>query len=265
MKIYISADIEGITGATHWDETYKKADDFKAFREQMTAEVGAACSSALESGASEIWVKDAHDTGRNVIASKLPKEIRLIRGWSGHPNMMVQEIDESFGAVMLIGYHSRAGANTSPLAHTMTGKASHIKINEKFASELLLQTYAAALVNVPLILVSGDEGICSEAKEIVPNVVAVPVMRGVGCSTISIHPQLAVEKISEAVKLALDSDPSHCQIELPKSFSVEIRYKEHFDTFRAAFFPGVKQETSHSIRFDTSDYFEVMRLLSFVL
>jgi D-amino peptidase len=74
MKIYISADIEGVTGTTHWDETDRKNLDFKEFQEQMTAEVVASCEGALEAGASEIWVKDAHDTARNIIASKLPRE-----------------------------------------------------------------------------------------------------------------------------------------------------------------------------------------------
>ncbi len=62
MKIYITADIEGITGAAHWDETDKKNADYGEFREQMTAEVAAACEGALNAGAAEVWVKDAHWT-----------------------------------------------------------------------------------------------------------------------------------------------------------------------------------------------------------
>jgi len=79
MKIYISADIEGITGATHWDETDKKHSDFEEFRNQMTAEVNAACEAALKSGATEIWVKDAHASGRNLIPSKLTRSVKIIR------------------------------------------------------------------------------------------------------------------------------------------------------------------------------------------
>ncbi len=134
MKVYISADIEGVTGVTHWDETELQKDDSKVFREQMTAEVVAACEGALQGGATEIWIKDAHDSGRNLIASKLPKEACLIRGWTGHPFMMVQELDTSFSAVLMIGYHSRAGAGTSPLAHTMTGELAHVTLNGCFAS-----------------------------------------------------------------------------------------------------------------------------------
>ena len=90
MKVYISADIEGVTGTSHWDEADKKSSDFSEFQEQMTAEVIAACEGALQAGATEMLVKDAHDTARNIIASKLPQEVSLIRGWSGHPFKMVQ-------------------------------------------------------------------------------------------------------------------------------------------------------------------------------
>jgi len=39
MKIYISADIEGIAGITHWDEASKAKPEYQEFREEMTREV----------------------------------------------------------------------------------------------------------------------------------------------------------------------------------------------------------------------------------
>ena len=96
MKVYISMDIEGITGITHWDEATKNKADYRVFQEQMTDEVVAACEGALNAGATEIFVKDAHDTGRNIITSRLPEEAIMIRGWSGHPFCMLQELDETF-------------------------------------------------------------------------------------------------------------------------------------------------------------------------
>ena len=70
MKVYISADIEGVTGTSHWDETDKLKPDYNEFREQMTAEVSAAGEGALQAGNTEIWVKDAHATARNLIILK---------------------------------------------------------------------------------------------------------------------------------------------------------------------------------------------------
>ncbi|MCJ7789554.1 MAG: M55 family metallopeptidase, partial [Candidatus Atribacteria bacterium] len=81
MKIYISADIEGVTGIAHWDETEKSKSDYQKFAQQMTDEVKAACEGAVNAGVEEIWIKDAHDSGRNIIAVDLPEIIRLVRGW----------------------------------------------------------------------------------------------------------------------------------------------------------------------------------------
>ena len=151
MKIYVSADIEGITGVSHWDETEKPKLEYREFREQMTAEVSAACEGALQAGATEVWVKDAHGTARNLIGSRLPKQTQLIRGWTGHPFSMVQELDESFDAMLMVGYHSRAGSDANPLAHTHTGNIATLMINGTAASELRIHAYAAAYLNVPLV------------------------------------------------------------------------------------------------------------------
>ena len=266
MKVFISADIEGITGACHWDEADKKSSDFDEFQEQMTAEVIAACEGALQAGATEIWVKDAHATARNLIAAKLPQEVRLIRGWSGHPFSMVQELDETFTAMLMIGYHSPAGSGANPLAHTISsGSVSHIKINDRYASEFLLHAYAAALVKVPVVFVSGDAGLCVEAESLLPNIKTVAVKKGMGNSTISIHPHLALEKIRDGVQEAMEGDVSRCHMDLPKHFSIEIKYKDHARAYQSSFYPGASLKEPHTILFTSDDYFDVLVLLSFVV
>jgi D-amino peptidase len=263
LKIYISADIEGITGVTHWDETELHKEDSKVFREQMTAEVVAACEGALQAGATEIWVKDAHDTGRNLIASKLPKEARLIRGWTGHPFMMVQELDSSFAAVMMIGYHSRAGAGTSPLAHTMTGKLAHITVNGRYASEFLIHAYAAASMQIPVAFVSGDKGLCDDVAQLNPHIATVAVKEGIGEATLNIHPELATARIREGVAEALRGAIAQCQIPLPARFAVEIDYRDHYNAHVYGFFPGASQKDATTVHFESDSYFEVMRFLLF--
>lgn len=265
MKIYISADIEGVTGVTHWDETNKEKADYAAFQEQMTKEVVAACEGAINAGATEIFVKDAHDSGRNILTSRLPEEVRLIRGWSGHPLCMVQDLDETFDAVILIGYHSRSGSDTNPLAHTLSSeKIEYINLNGVFASEFLLHTYAAALMDVPVVFVSGDEGICWDVSALNERIQSVAVSSGVGGSSVSIHPNLAVKKIRSGVEMALKSNIVLCKVSLPESFQVEIRYKEHHTAYRASFYPGAIRVEAHTIAFETRDYFEILRMLLFV-
>jgi D-amino peptidase len=263
LKIYISADIEGVTGVTHWDETDLHKEDSKVFREQMTAEVVAACEGALQAGATEIWIKDAHDTGRNLIASKLPKEASLIRGWTGHPLMMVQELDDSFAAVMMIGYHSRAGAGTSPLAHTMTGKLACISVNGRYASEFLIHAYAAASLRIPVAFVSGDKGLCDEVAQLNSHITTVAVKEGIGEATVNIHPELATSRIREGVAQALRGPVADCQIPLPAHFVIEINYRDHYQAHLYGFYPGATQKDATTVQFESDSYFEIMRFLLF--
>jgi D-amino peptidase len=265
MKIYISADIEGITDVTHWDETDLHHGDSYAAREQMTAEVAAACEGALQAGATEIWVKDSHDSARNMMPCKLPQEARLIRGWSGHPFLTLQELDNTFQAVALIGYHSRAGSGTSPLAHSFTGKVTYIKLNDQDVSEFLMDAYTTAYVGVPLVFISGDQGICDEAAGFIAHISTVAVKQGVGNSTINIHPDLAVTLIRERMMEAVKGSAEQPPVPLPPHFSVEIRYRSAYTAYHDGFYPGAQQTGPMTVRFDTDNYFEVLRFLLFTV
>ncbi len=265
MKVYISADIEGVCGIANWNEASKTHADYAEFRQRMTSEVVAACQAAIACGARQIYVKDAHASGRNIIAEQLPECAVLIRGWSGHPFSMVQELDESFDALLMIGYHSKAGSDTNPLAHTMSTKVAYIKINGVVASEFLIHQYAAALENVATVFISGDRGICSEVKAANPNIETVAVLEGIGASTISIHPDLALKNIAAGVERALQSDLDQCAIELPEEFKVEIKYIDPVLAYKAAFYPGCSMLRPLTVEYSTDDYFEVLRLLNFVV
>jgi D-amino peptidase len=265
MKIYISADIEGITDVTHFDETDLHHADSYAAREQMTAEVAAACEGALQAGATEIWVKDSHDDGRNMMPCRLPQEVRLIRGWSEHPFLTLQELDNTFQAVALIGYHSRGGSGQSPLAHSYTGKVTYIKLNDREVSEFLMDAYTATYVGVPLVFISGDQGICDEATGFNPRISTVAVKQGVGNSTINIHPDLAVAHIREGMAQALKGNWGQPMVALPPHFSVEIRYRSAYQAYRNAFYPGAQQTGDATIGFDTDNYFDVLRFLLFTV
>jgi D-amino peptidase len=118
---------------------------------------------------------------------------------------------------------------------------------------------------VPLVFVAGDAGLCEEARSLNPNILTTAVKQGVGGSTVSIHPHLAVERIREGARTALEGDVSRCQIQLPGRFSVEIEYRDHAQAYRSSFFPGASQKSPHAIQFETDDYFEVLRLISFVI
>jgi D-amino peptidase len=265
MKIFLSADIEGVAGITHWDEASIGAEGYEEFRGQMTREVKAACEGAVAAGAREIWVKDAHDSGRNILTEELPECVRVVRGWSGHPSLMMQELDESFDAVMMVGYHSTAGSGGNPLEHSISLQVARMELNGEPASEFLLHAYEAARHGVPVALVTGDEGICAQAGKVLPRAATVAVTQGIGRSTVSLHPLVAADRIHAAAAKALSKSArsAHKPLALPKRFKLELRYKDAAVAYRAGFYPGVRQVDATQVSFETSDFFEVMRMLLF--
>lgn len=264
MKIYISCDIEGTAGISHWNEATSKNPEYKQMQIQMTREVLAACEGALEAGATEIYINDAHDTGRNLILSELPKEAKIIRGWSWHPYTMLQELDNSFDAVMFTGFHSKAGSNTNPLAHSQSTIFSFIKINDVLASEFIIHSYTASMLGVPQVFLSGDKGVCDDARMFNKNCVTVETNIGVGDSNICNSPRGVLEQIKLGVQKSLKRDFASSMISLPKSFNVKIRYKKHQNAYKNSFYPGMEQIDEKTLMFNTTDYFEVIRALLFV-
>jgi D-amino peptidase len=265
MKVYISADIEGITGVTTWSETEKNDADYREFMVQMNKEVKAACEGALAAGAKEILIKDAHDSGRNLDQNELPIETKLIRSWAGHPFCMVQGLDESFDAALFIGYHSAGGREHNPLAHAMNAHdVKSIKINGEYASEFLIHGYAAATIGVPVVFVSGDKGLTDEVKMFNRNITTLAVKEGLGASTINIHPVEAVNKTKKSVEESLKGNLDNCKLVLPDKFVVEIEYINHAKAYRLSFYPGVVQISPHVLKFESTDFFEVLRMFLFL-
>ena len=264
MKVYISVDIEGVAGITHWDEASKTHADYPEFREQMTREAVAAIEGAEAGGATEIWVKDAHSTGRNLITSMLPANVRLIRSWAGHPFCMVQELDKSFDAVMMIGYHAAAGSEANSLAHTLSLKPQLITLNGRPASEFLIHALAGATLGVPTVFVSGDAGLMAEIESVNAHIGRCAVKRGVGQSTVSLTPDAAVEAIRDGAEQALKGNIAKALLKVPARTVMEITYGDPVLAYRMSWYPGAKHIGNRTIRFETREYFDVLRMLNFV-
>ncbi len=264
MKVYISADIEGVAGIAAWEETIKGGNGYEAYALQLTKEVGAACRGAIEAGAQEVYVRDAHDSARNINFNLLPEEVYLQRGWALEPLSMVSGIDRGFDAAIFIGYHSRAGSGKSPLAHTMSTNIEYIKLNGKKVSEFVVNAYAAAYYKVPIAFVSGDKELMEEVKEYHSAINTLGVKEGIGNSVISIHPERAIREIRDEVRKALSTNFMDNILTLPEDFQVEISYKCHETAYKMSFYPEASLKDPHTIVFYTKNYYEVLRFLHFV-
>lgn len=266
MNVFISADIEGTCGITSWAETERATmDDYKPFQKQMTREVNAACMGAAAGGAKEIFLKDAHDSARNIDASALPRMVRILRGWTGDPLSMMSGLQSGqFEAVLFTGYHAWASCPGNPLSHTMNLGNEYVTINGVRASEFLINAYTAGYYGVPVSFLSGDKDLCRFAKELIPEIVTVPVNEGIGGGVVSIHPDLAVERIQDGAKEAVKK-AAKCRVPMPEQFSSVIRFREHRLAYSKSFYPGAALEDGKNVCFSTDDWYEMLRFYHFVL
>ena len=264
MKIFISADIEGIASTTTFDECEISNPLYKAHAEQMTKEVLAACEAAKAAGANEVFVRDAHHYAINIDMWQMPEYVTMIRGWDGHPYSMVYGINKSFDAAMFIGYHSAASRGGNPLAHTNNLGNVYIKLNGEFCSEFMLFSYACALEGVPSVFLAGDKALCDISKNLHPHLVTCAVKDGNGGLTINYSPGYAVKQIRQLAEQALKQDLKSALVTLPKHFVLEICYKEQKTAESLSHYPGIIRVDDNVLRFESDDYYEVLRALKFI-
>lgn len=259
---YISADIEGCTDVTNWDETDISCCDWQEAREQMTAEVAAAALAVLDSG-NDVVIRDGHDSARNIIHSKLPRGARLMRGWDSGPERMVSGLDEKYAGLLCVGYHSPGGTGSNPLAHSHShSKLVYVKINGKLASEFTSNRLFAASFGVPTIFLSGDKGMCDIAEEEVPGIVTAAVKDCRGDSTFNMHPLDACDLIYDQVSKALIRE--HETPVLPEKLELEVRCVYHQTARSALWIPGVELVDANTIRYTASNPTELNFVRVFV-
>ncbi|MDF0726527.1 M55 family metallopeptidase [Cytobacillus sp. S13-E01] len=169
MKLYISVDIEGVSGVVHGEHTARDGREHDRARLYMTEETNACIESAIEAGVDEIVVNDSHGTMRNILLERLHPEAELISG-SPKKLAMVEGIDASFDAAIFLGYHTRNGTN-GILNHTFNGRVvRNIIINGKEYGEFGLNAAVAGYYRVPVIMVSGCNLVAEEAGNLIPNI-----------------------------------------------------------------------------------------------
>lgn len=266
MNIYISVDMEGVTGVSHRDQVNSAHRDYPRHRDQLAREVLAACEGALAAGAQRILVKDAHETGRNLDGNELPDQVELISGWSGHPLGMVQELSDEFDAAVFIGYHAPAGSPGNPLSHTLsTPRVAEMRLNGKPASEYLVCAHAAEMFAVPVVFASGDDEFCAHVAEHSPFCRTVATMRGVGPSVVARHPRITVNEIRTSVQKALQGDLSACRLEVPAEYRLEIDCRQPADAYGRSFYPAIELVDQTTLVYRTGDFFEILRALKFLV
>jgi D-amino peptidase len=257
MKIFIGADMEGITGVvdrTHVDSSHG---EYGRFCKLMTADVNAAIEGAFLGGADEVVVTDGHGSKTNILVEELDKRSRLNTG-SPTALSMVTGIDEGADGAFFIGYHARVGTTQAILSHTISGgKVAGIWLNGRPAGEIGLNASVCGYFGVPLLMVASDAAGCKEGLEWAPGIETAVTKKAHGryaaeCLLPAATHELIRSGAERAVKrLREGKAPAALKTSTPVEVILELVNVAMADT--AAMIPGVERVNPNQVKIVADD------------
>ncbi len=258
MRVYISADMEGVSGVVEGSQVNsKEGREYERFQEVMTQEVNAAIRGVFAGGATEVLVNDSHADMRNILIEKLDSRSRLISGSAKKMSMM--EGVKGAALALFIGYHAKAGS-FGILNHTYSGKVKDFKINGVAYGETGVNALVAASFGVPVGLVTGDNIVCQEAKDILPGVETVVVKDAIGKQVGNLlHPSISYNLIEtgakKAVEKLINGELGLMMIENP--VELELVFNQTGLAEKASVFPGSVLVDAYTVSWRSDNYLDV--------
>jgi D-amino peptidase len=253
LKVFISVDMEGIAGVTAGSEVNSSGPHYPYFRELTTLEANAAVEGALAAGATEVVVRDGHGAKNNIIPDLLHKEAKLLRGVTDRPENMMLGLDETFDAVIFIGYHAKAGTEGGILAHTSTGNVVDLSINGVSLPEAGYNGIIAGNLGVPVVLVAGDNWICGQVKNLFGDVATVETKVGMGTAELGLHPEVVRERIRATTTTALRDLGRFQPYRLEPPYRMVLKVRRERPPY-----PGAERTGEGEFTFTSTDFLEVM-------
>ncbi|MFC0862590.1 M55 family metallopeptidase [Sphaerimonospora cavernae] len=261
MKIYLSVDMEGVTGLTDPEEMHAGGRGYERGCELMTGDANAVIRGVFDAGAQAVLVNDAHGSTKNLRIDLLDERATLIRG-PGKPHRMGQGLSRDFAAACFAGYHARAGVRHGVLNHTWMGKEIHnVHLNGEICGETRLVAGFAGSLGVPVALVAGDEAVCEEARDLLGDVEAVAVKKGIDrFSAELLPPSVAHRQIRDGAARALDRLSDFKPYVVASPYTLGVEWSSTAIAAACAIIPGVKQVGPRHTEFTTGDYHDIMAL-----
>ena len=265
LKIFISADMEGVVGAVTAEQLRPGGFEYERFRGFMTAEVNAAIEAARGAGATEIVVADSHGNGQNLLIERLPDDVTLVRSWPREFRMM-GGIDDSFDGVIFLGYHAGTSNMEGVRAHTFSSaNITGLKLNGIEMSEGSMNAAIAGHLGVPVIMVSGDDVAVAEVQAVIGDVEGAVVKRAMGFhSAESLTPEAAYEIIRTSTAAAISRIEDFEPYVLDTPIVMELSLKHYQPVELLGYLSNVERIDSHTIRYTGEDIREVSDFLLFV-
>src|SRR5689334_10897078 len=220
--------MEGITGVVTADQLSPAGFEYQKARETMTDEANAAIQAARENGATEFVLSDSHGNAENLIIDRLPEDVTVVRGFP-RPYTMMQGLDSSFSAVILIGYHASTSNPVGVRAHTFSSaRLTEVRLNGKPISEASFAGAFAGRYGVPVIMISGDDAAVAEAKSQLGDIEGAVVKWNYGFhSARTLTPATGKKLIAERVAAAMKRRTSMKPLVLSNPITVDMHFKSY--------------------------------------
>jgi D-amino peptidase len=265
LKVYISVDMEGVAGVVTADQLLPGGFEYERFRRFMTDEAVAAVRGAQAAGATEVVVSDSHGNGESLLIELFPKDVRVVRSWPRHGEMMAG-LDSTFAAALFVGYHASTTNPKGVRAHTISSAHfTRVALNGTAVTEAELNAAYAGAVGVPVVFVSGDDVAVSEVTARLGNMDSVVTKKSLGFhSAESLTPAAACDRIYQGALSAVSHREQRKPYVLATPITLDISFKSYTSAEIVAYLRSVERTDAHSIRFVGRDMEEIMDFIVFL-
>jgi len=258
-KVFITIDMEGITGVVDWSHVGGDSGEYEHYRKLMVGDLNAAIEGALAAGAKEIVISDSHGRMRNIHPWEVNEAAHLIRG-SPKPESMMSGIGEGFDAALFVGYHAMRGTENAILCHTYTLGVMAAYVNGVQMGEFGLNASLAGHYGVPAVFIAGDNAVTLEAKNLVPNIHSAVVKWGVGrYAAKCLPPDKSTAIIKKTVTEALENTGSIEPLKVEEPVEIKVELSTANGTDSASFLPYIERQDGRTVRAVFDDYPSAMK------
>jgi D-amino peptidase len=265
LKVYISVDMEGIAGVVTGDQLIPGGFEYERFRRFMTDEAVAAVKGAQAAGATEVVVSDSHGNGESLLIELFPKDVRIVRSWPRHGEMMAG-LDSSFAAALFVGYHASTTNPKGVRAHTISSAHfTRVGLNGTAVTEAELNAAYAGALGVPVVFMSGDDAAIAEVTSRLGAMDTVETKKSLGFhSAETLTPAVASERIYQGALAAVAHRDQRKPYVVSTPVTLDISFKSYTSAEIVSYLHSVERTDAHSIRFVGRDMAEVMDFIVFL-
>ena len=265
LKVYISVDMEGVAGVVTGDQLIPGGFEYERFRRFMTDEAVAAVRGAQAAGATEVVVSDSHGNGESLMIELFPKDVRIVRSWPRHGEMMAG-LDPSFAAALFVGYHASTTNPKGVRAHTISSAHfTRVALNGTAVTEAELNAAYAGAMGVPVVFISGDDAAISEVTGRLGSMQSVITKKSLGFhSAETLTPAASCDLIYQGAQAAVSRRDQRKPYVLAAPLTLEISFKSYTTAEIVSYLRSVERTDAHSIRFVGHDMAEVMDFIVFL-